>query len=187
MDSPLWKIVVFDSKFENLLKILKVHSNFWCRCVYNLSLCLKFHFQTLQTDFKTQIFRCVWAKFQIPPLRSVMFATQLFQVGFHSQLFSRLGFNFNFFSGRFSISTFLQAGFQLQLFQAGFQLATMVFGKEHSITRLTWHQRRKDPIACFERENDWNRKKVGCEEEFYLRANSICFGGAHQILVNLNT
>jgi len=38
--------------------------------------------------------------------------------------------------------------------EAGFQLATMVFGKEHSITRLTWHQRRKDPIACFEREND---------------------------------
>ena len=97
---------------------------------------------------------CLKAKFQIPPLRSVMFATQLFQVGFHSQLFFRLGFNFNFFSGRFSISTFLQAGFQLQLFQAGFQLATMVFGKEHSITRLTWHQRRKDPIACFEREND---------------------------------
>jgi len=38
--------------------------------------------------------------------------------------------------------------------EAGFQLATLVFGQDHSITRLSWQLRRKDPIACFEREID---------------------------------
>ena len=51
------KIVVFTSntylRFENSLKILKTHLNFWCHGVNN-----KHHA----------------AKFHIPPLRSVMFA-----------------------------------------------------------------------------------------------------------------
>ena len=120
-------------------------------------------------------FHVFWWLFDLNFLRLVFILT-----------FFRVVFIANFL-GWFSISFFHQAGFQLQLFQAGFQLATMVFGKEHSITRLTWQQRRKDPIACFERETDWGRKKVGNEEEFYLRANFIWFESAHQILVNLNT
>ena len=58
------KVVVFDSnnhsKFENSLKILKTHPNFWCRGVNNK------HHTAERWDLEFG--------FQILPLRSVMIA-----------------------------------------------------------------------------------------------------------------
>ena len=175
---------MFYSKFENLLKILKVHSNFWCRCVYNLSLCLKFNFQTLQTDFKTQIFRCVWAKFQIPLLRSVMFATQLFQAGFHSQLFS----------GWVSISTFFLAGFQFQLFfgqvfncnffRQVFNWPQWCLGRSTRSLGSPGTSGEKTQSPVLRGRLTEAAKKLAARKNFIFY---ICFRSADQILVNLNT
>ena len=80
------KIVVFDSKFVNSLKILKTHSIFWSRGVNNKHHAaerwdLEFGFQTpwslkahSASPRKFSILWCLLAKFQVPSLRGLMFA-----------------------------------------------------------------------------------------------------------------